>query len=193
MRTRTTARRLPLVIALATALASCASPDNGGPTPQTGESATEETTQRVAVAELQPTSGHDARGKVVFREVDDGVEVHAELESLAEGAHGFHVHEKGDCSAEDASSAGGHFAPHGSPHGAPDDPADQRHAGDLGNVMADAEGNAVYDRVDPLLSLSGEHSIVGRAVIVHAERDDLETQPTGAAGARVACGVIELQ
>jgi Cu-Zn family superoxide dismutase len=152
-----------------------------------------EPTAMVAVAELQPTSGSETHGTVTFRAVEGGVRVEAELSKVSQGAHGFHVHETGDCSAPDGTSAGGHFAPQGSPHGAPDDPQEQRHVGDLGNIEANGAGNAVYDRVDELLSLDGEQSIVGKAVIVHANPDDLESQPTGAAGARVACGVIELQ
>jgi Cu-Zn family superoxide dismutase len=98
------------------------------------------------------------------------------------------VHELGDCTAPDGTSAGGHFNPEGMPHGAPADA--QRHVGDLGNLTADDSGMAHYERTDDVIALSGDHSIVGRGIIVHAGADDLTSQPTGAAGARVACGVI---
>jgi Cu-Zn family superoxide dismutase len=104
------------------------------------------------------------------------------------GPHGFHIHEKGDCSAADASSAGGHFNPTGKPHGGPD--SDARHAGDFGNIEADATGNARYSRTFSDLTLDGESSIIGKAIIVHQKADDLKTQPSGDAGGRIGCGVI---
>lgn len=153
----------------------------------------EDTAPAIAMATLEPTEGHQARGTVTFTPVDGGVRVNADVTGLAEGPHGIHVHETGDCSAPDASSAGGHFAPEGSPHGAPDDPASERHTGDLGNLEANPEGNATYERLDSILSLEGPNSIVGKAVIVHGGADDLTSQPSGDAGPRVACGVIRMQ
>jgi Cu-Zn family superoxide dismutase len=144
-----------------------------------------------ATAELKPTEGNNATGTVTFTSVDGGVQIVADLEGLEPGKHGFHIHESGDCSAPDAESAGGHFNPDGSPHGAPDNPASQRHVGDLGNVEADADGKAHYESTDQVISMEGENSIVGKAVIVHARSDDLQTQPTGVAGPRLACGVIQ--
>lgn len=144
-----------------------------------------------AIAELKPTEGNNVTGTVTFTSVEGGVRIVADLEGLDPGKHGFHIHERGDCSAPDAESAGGHFNPDGSPHGDPDNPAGQRHAGDLGNVDADEEGKAHYDRTDQLISMEGEDSIVGKAVIVHAQPDDLRSQPTGGAGPRLACGVIQ--
>lgn len=143
-----------------------------------------------AMAELQPTEGSQVTGRVLFSQVPEGVRIVAEVEGLTPGLHGFHVHEFGDCSAPDASSAGNHFAPGGSPHGSPDSPADQRHAGDLGNLEAGPDGRALYERVDSILQLSGSDSLVGRAVVVHANEDDLTSQPSGNAGSRLACGVI---
>jgi Cu-Zn family superoxide dismutase len=140
------------------------------------------------VAVLAPIAGNEVRGTVTFTAVEGGVRVTARVEGLAPGEHGFHIHEFGDCSAADGTSAGGHFNPGGAPHAGPD--ATQRHAGDLGNVAADAQGVATYERVDTHLRLTGAGSILGRGVIVHAQRDDWTTQPTGAAGGRVACGVI---
>jgi len=153
-----------------------------------GEMQAEEITRAVAV--LHPTEGHEVTGTVWFTKTENGIKVVADVEGLTPGMHGFHIHQLGDCTAPDGTSAGGHFAPDGSPHGAPDDPADQRHVGDLGNIQADQDGVAYLEWTDPLISFSGGHSIIGRAVIVHAGEDDLESQPTGDAGARVACGVI---
>jgi Cu-Zn family superoxide dismutase len=150
---------------------------------------TSDVTKHHAVAMLSPTQTNSVRGTVNFTETHSGVRVVAHITGLTPGQHGFHVHEKGDCSAPDATSAGGHFNPGGAPHGAPD--ATARHEGDLGNITADASGVAHYDRVDKNLSFDGPNSIVGRAVIVHASADDLKSQPAGNAGPRVACGVIQ--
>lgn len=141
-----------------------------------------------AIAVLSPTKGSSVAGTVTFTKVDGGVKIVAEVTGLTPGQHGFHIHEFGDCSAPDATSAGGHFNPGHMLHGAPDAPV--RHAGDFGNLEADASGNAHYERVDAMISLDGAESIIGHGVIVHAKADDLKTQPTGNAGARVACGPI---
>jgi Cu-Zn family superoxide dismutase len=145
--------------------------------------------QRVtrAIAVLHPTRGSEAHGTVTFDRVDGGITISADIEGLAAGEHGFHVHEFGDCSAPDGTSAGGHFNPEGAQHGAPTD--QERHVGDLGNITADPSG-AHYERTDDVITFEGAHSIIGRAVIVHAGEDDLTSQPSGDAGARVACGVI---
>ena len=141
-----------------------------------------------AVAVLHPTGGSDVHGTVTFLKVENGIKIIADVAGLSPGKHGFHIHEYGDCSAPDGSSAGGHFNPEDMPHGAPSDM--QRHAGDLGNLDADAEGKAHYERTDDRISFSGAHSIIGLSVIVHAGEDDLASQPTGNAGPRLACGVI---
>lgn len=142
-----------------------------------------------ARAAMEPTEGNTVRGIVTFAQAEGGVRVVADLTGLKPGKHGFHIHEHGDCSAPDGSSAGGHFNPTGMPHGGPD--AAQHHLGDLGNITADASGNAKMDRVFSFLDLNGTNTIVGRGLIVHSDRDDLTSQPTGNAGSRVACGVIE--
>jgi len=142
-----------------------------------------------AVAELKPTQGSKVQGTVLFVQEPNGVHVTADVTGLTPGEHGFHIHEKGDCSAPDGSSAGGHFNPTGKPHGAP--AAHEHHAGDLGNLTADASGHAKLDWISPDLSFEGTNSFIGRAVIVHAGKDDLKSQPAGNAGARAACGVIE--
>jgi superoxide dismutase, Cu-Zn family len=181
-----------LVVALAMGFAGCNRETNTqarttAATPTHPPSASE----LRAVAQLQPTQGNNVRGTVRFLDEGGKVRVIAEIAGLTPGEHGFHVHENGDCSAPDASSAGGHFNPTNQPHAARD--AEARHIGDLGNLTADANGRAQLDYVDPKLTLNGPNSIVGRAVIVHAGRDDLRSQPSGDSGARVACGTIELE
>jgi Cu-Zn family superoxide dismutase len=141
-----------------------------------------------AIAVLHPTAGNNVTGSVTFTKSGDEVKVVADVTGLTPGKHGFHVHEFGDCSSSDGSSAGGHFDPTHKHHGAPD--ASDRHAGDLGNIEADASGKAHLEWSDKVMKLSGADSIVGRAVIVHEKVDDLKTQPTGNAGGRLACGVI---
>jgi Cu-Zn family superoxide dismutase len=142
-----------------------------------------------AVAVLHPTAGSKVSGTVTFTEEADGVKVRAEITGLTPGNHGFHVHEFGDCSAADATSAGAHFNPTKQPHAGPDAP--ERHVGDMGNVQADASGKATLEYVDHQISLTNDQrSAIGRSVVVHAKADDLKSQPAGNSGARVACGVI---
>lgn len=147
-----------------------------------------ESTITRAVAVLHPTKGNSVAGIVRFEAVSEGIRVVADLTGLTPGKHGFHIHEYGDCSAEDGSSAGGHFNPEKMPHSSPS--SKERHVGDLGNIEADKDGKAHLDYVDTMISFSGKDSIIGRGVVVHEKEDDLKTQPTGAAGARVACGVV---
>jgi len=142
-----------------------------------------------ATVKLAPTANQTARGEVTFTAESGGVHVVGSFSGLVYGEHGFHVHEKGDCSAPDGTSAGGHFNPATQPHAARE--ATARHVGDLGNLKADPYGLARVDFVDKTLSLSGPNSIIGKAVIIHEKADDFTTQPTGNAGARQACGVIE--
>jgi Cu-Zn family superoxide dismutase len=141
-----------------------------------------------AIAVLHPTAGNNVSGTVTFAASGDTVKVVADITGLTPGKHGFHIHEFGDCSDPKAASAGGHFNPSHKQHGAPD--ASDRHAGDLGNIEADASGKAHLELTDSVMKLSGSDSIIGHAVIVHEKADDLKTQPTGDAGGRVACGVI---
>jgi Cu-Zn family superoxide dismutase len=141
-----------------------------------------------AVCVVYPTQGNNVTGTVTFTGVNGGVKVVADLQGLSKGKHGIHIHECGDCTAADGTSAGGHFNPMSMSHGAPMDA--MRHAGDMGNIEADDAGKAHLEYVDPTISLTGDNSIIGRSVIVHKNEDDLKTQPTGNAGARVACGVI---
>lgn len=141
-----------------------------------------------AVAVLHGTKGNNVTGIVTFTKEGNQIKVVADISGLTPGMHGFHIHQYGDCSAEDGSSAGGHFNPDNVNHGGPADSV--RHVGDLGNVEADQNGNAHFEISSSLLSFSGSHSIIGRGVVVHGGEDDLTSQPSGNAGARVACGVI---
>ncbi len=141
-----------------------------------------------AIAVIHPTEGNTVHGIVKFIQTPKGVRVIADIEGLTPGKHGFHIHEFGDCSSPDGKSAGGHFNPTNQPHGSPDSP--KHHIGDLGNLVADANGKAHLDRVYPFLQLMGPMGIIGRGVIIHSGEDDLESQPTGNAGKRVGCGVI---
>jgi len=145
--------------------------------------------ERSAVAVLEPTKGNTAGGKVTFVQKGDKVYVVAQVSGLSPGGHGFHIHEKGDCSADDGMSAGGHFNPTGKPHGNPSDP--DHHAGDMPMLVADGSGNAsATAEVSATTVGGGAGDVIGRSVIVHKDPDDYKTQPTGNSGARVACGVI---
>jgi Cu-Zn family superoxide dismutase len=141
-----------------------------------------------AVAVLHGIKGNEVSGTVTFTKENNTIRVVADIVGLKPGKHGFHIHEYGDCSSEDGSSAGGHFNPDNVKHGAPTDAV--RHVGDLGNIEADNNGRAHLEMTDSLLSFSGSHSIIGRGVILHSGTDDLVSQPSGNAGARIACGVI---
>ena len=143
-----------------------------------------------AVATLAPTAGNTAAGTVSFTQQGETVLVAVDATGLKPGPHGFHVHEKGDCSAPDATSAGGHFNPTGQPHGDPKGAA--HHLGDMPMLVADSSGNAKFKfEFGPATLRGGPNDIVGRSVVVHADADDYATQPAGNSGARVACGVIK--
>ncbi len=139
-------------------------------------------------ATLSPKSKSSASGRVEFSKNEKGrMVVLVLLKGLKPGKHGFHVHEKGDCSAEDASSAGGHFNPAGSTHGSA--LSGKGHAGDFANVVADAKGE-VKTAIE--LPAPADVSVfIGKSLVLHEKEDDLKTDPTGNSGARIACGVIE--
>lgn len=142
-----------------------------------------------AQAKLAPTQGNSANGTVTFSQHGDKVVVDADIVGLTPGLHGFHVHEKGDCSAVDATSAGGHFNPTGKSHGDPS--GNEHHAGDLPMLYAGADGRAkLHVELSSLSLQPGEQNIIGKAVIIHQKLDDFKTQPAGNSGARVACGII---
>lgn len=143
---------------------------------------------RVARVILSPLSDSRAVGIVTFTATDKGVHIQGDVDGLTPGMHGFHIHEMGVCQA-DGSSAGAHYNPSKGKHSSPEDP--KRHVGDLGNLVADELGHAHYDRVDPVLRLSGPDSIVGRSLLIHEKEDDLVSQPAGNSGSRISCGLIE--
>jgi len=143
---------------------------------------------KAAVALLIPTVGNKVFGTVRFTQMEGGVRVVADVSGLKQGVHGFHIHEFGDITSADGMSTGGHLNPSHAKHGAPD--AVERHEGDLGNLTADANGHATLDYVDTVITLNGPTSIIGHGVVVHADADDLKSQPVGNAGKRVATGVI---
>jgi superoxide dismutase, Cu-Zn family len=142
------------------------------------------------VALIHPIKGGKVTGVVKFVPNTDGIKVLARIEGLKPNAkHGFHIHEFGDCSALDFTSAGPHYNPEGRQHSGPENK--ERHAGDMGNLTANTKGVAEYEYDFSKLTVArGENPVLGRAVIVHESEDNLVSQPTGNAGARIACGVI---
>ncbi|WP_101050185.1 superoxide dismutase family protein [Macromonas nakdongensis] len=163
-------------VALA-ALAGCATP----PTPRP-----------MAHAQLEAKSGSAIQGRVTFAPHGEVTVVEAHIGGLTPGEHGFHVHEGGDCSAPDATSAKGHFNPAGKMHGHHHHHPMERHAGDLPNLVANAQGQAHYRaEVKGLVLKAGPEGILERSVVIHADPDDYKSQPAGNSGKRVACGVIK--
>lgn len=137
----------------------------------------------------QSAADRAVSGRVVVRESGEGIDVRVEVAGAPPGELGLHLHEVGDCSAPDFSSAGGHFNPDAHPHAAPT--AEERHAGDFGNITIGEDGSGVLVLASDRLTVApGPRSVVGRAVILHERADDLATQPTGNAGGRIACAVL---
>lgn len=140
-------------------------------------------------------NGEKVRGCIFFERTEEGTRVHGEVTGLAKGLHGFHIHQFGD-TTNGCTSCGSHFNPNGMTHGAPTDKV--RHAGDLGNIEAGADGVAQVDIIDKHIPLHGPQTIVGRAIVVHEKVDDLgkggneDSLKTGNAGGRLACGVVAL-
>ncbi len=141
------------------------------------------------IAAIQPVNSSNVRGSVLFEKVSGGVKVTAKVGGLEPNSkHGIHIHQYGDITADDGTSAGGHYNPDGHEHALPSE--SRRHAGDFGNLEADADGNATLELTVDNISLTGDKNpIVGRAVIIHAQRDD-GSQPSGNAGDRIGAGVI---
>ncbi len=144
-----------------------------------------------ATAQLQPTKGNKTSGEATFEQMGDKVRVVVSVQGLKPGQeHGMHIHEVGDCSSGDGMSTKGHFNPFSRAHG--HHGSAERHAGDLPSLSANKEGRAnVQVDLDMITLIPGPASIIGRGLIVHADPDDYKTQPTGNAGARIACGVIQ--
>jgi Cu-Zn family superoxide dismutase len=143
-----------------------------------------------ASATIEGKSGSSLSGTAVFTQNGDTVHVVVDVANAPEGVHAVHLHEKGDCSAPDAASAGGHFNPTHMEHGSPD--AASHHAGDFGNMTVGSDGHGHLELDSTMLTVTqGDRSVAARAIVVHAKADDLKTQPTGNAGGRIGCGVVE--
>jgi Cu-Zn family superoxide dismutase len=171
--------KLIFICACAVMLPACAT--HNGPTVYEDPS---------AMAVLSSTQNNSVHGVVTFVRSGGVALVNVNMTGFKPNSvHGIHIHESGDCTARDASSAGSHFNPTSSEHGGPNRAS--RHSGDLGNIAADSNGN-IYSsfEVGEIAFGTGQDSIIGRGLIVHADRDDLKSQPAGNAGARVACGLI---
>jgi Cu-Zn family superoxide dismutase len=155
---------------------------------------------KMAVAKIEPSKASatqpangQAKGEIMFHQMGDKVHITGEITGLKPNAkHAIHIHEKGDLSAPDLMSAGGHYNPDKHIHGGPT--TSPVHAGDLGNLQADADGKAKMDLTVDDITLGGDkNDVIGKAVIIHAKEDDFKTQPTGNAGGRIGGGIIEMQ
>jgi Cu-Zn family superoxide dismutase len=166
--------------------------EEGVVTSQEAEARGEQGAKPPAVVDLKPTQGHKVMGRLTLTPEKGGVRLRGTISGLpGDSKNGFHVHEKGDCSAPDASSAGEHFNPLAGVHGK-EASGDHHHVGDMDNLSTDSKGNAKVDMKLEGATLGGGATtdIMGRSVIVHIAPDDYKTQPSGGSGARVACGVI---
>ncbi len=192
-------RNLFVLVSLLTlvTLVACGSPksaDKAEPAPAVEPAAAPVTAPAAAATATAVLNGHEGSGisgTITFTATDDGASYEAHINGLAgAGSHGFHIHQVGDCSSDDFKSAGGHFNPGDTVHGGPGDM--EHHAGDLGNIEVDESGHGMLSGSSDLITVGpGPNSVVGRAIILHEGTDDLVTQPTGAAGARLACGVVK--
>lgn len=191
-------KQMVLVAAGLTIFAGCGGNDANRneppePAPATAAGGSTATAAPMVHVTLAPTTGHKTAGMLMLSETTEGVEITGNVTGLnPDGEHGFHVHEVGDCSAADASSAGEHFNPTAQAHGDPR--GDTHHLGDMVNLDVNADGQAEVDVTIDGLRLSGpaDRSANHRAIVVHAQPDDYRTQPSGASGDRVACGVIRV-
>ena len=192
------ATNLGLAIGLALLLAAC-SKEQPASAPQTSDAAPPAAAEQAtpaepaseAAAQIAPTQGNTVTGSVALAQSGEGVHITGSVQGLKPNADfGFHVHEKGDCSAPDGSSAGGHFNPTQAQHGNPASGA--HHAGDMVNIHSNGEGIAQVDTTAAGTTLHGDPGtdIMGKAIVVHESADDYTTQPSGNSGKRVACGVI---
>jgi len=192
-----------LVISIVVALAACSRPESEPATPTlttpaaplevpaTSPPAVDDRAAARASVLLVATAGNTANGTLDVIADGNGVRIRGELHGLdVNSEHGFHIHEFGDCTAEDASSAGGHFNPHGLAHGRPGE--GEHHAGDLFNLRSDGSGNASVDALASGVGLrsGAADDVIGKAVVVHKKADDYVSQPAGDSGPRIACGVI---
>ncbi len=181
-------KKITLALIATTALAACSHKDKNHDHSAVQPTATPVVTKAQAV--INGAAGTKVKGTVHFVQEGDLVKVDVMIDGVKAGPHGFHIHEMGDCSAKDFSSAGGHFNPGGTPHA--DLHSEKRHAGDFGNVIADKKKSVrtQFEAKDITLG-EGPHNIIGKAVVLHADKDDLKSQPAGNSGKRIGCGVIQ--
>ncbi len=176
------------ILMVAVLMASCNMKGNNAKENQKTEDAKE---VKKAVAVLSSASGSSVNGEATFTKVENGVKMLVTVDAISPGPHAIHLHEKGDCSAPDATSAGGHWNPTGEMHGKPGE--GDHHAGDIDNIIAKKDSTAQFEIVMENWTIGdgSKSDILGKSVIIHAGPDDFESQPSGAAGARIACGVIK--
>lgn len=174
-------------LALGCATSSHHAGSHHGDAPQAGDA---QGGTPAATATLEPRSGSSMGGQGTFTRDGNRVVLVLDVTGVPAGTHAVHLHEKGDCSAPDASSAGPHWNPTEEPHG--EWASTPHHLGDVGNLEVDEGGKGTLrlstDRWE--VGTGGAHDIVGKALVVHATRDDFVSQPAGAAGGRIGCGVV---
>ncbi len=174
---------LLLLIAVTTVLASCDAVQDFAdllPPPQSAG----------AHAVIDSTSGSEVTGTAVFEQTGDTITLTVEIQNAEPGLHGVHIHEFGDCSAPDGTSAGGHWNPTNTAHGKWGE--GEFHLGDIGNILVSDDGTGNIELTTDLweLGTGSIFDVVGKGIIVHADADDFTSQPSGAAGARIGCGAI---
>ncbi len=149
------------------------------------------TKKNTAVAQIQSASGSTLTGEATFEETSNGVKMILKVQNATPGTHAVHLHENGDCSAPDATSAGPHWNPMNQAHGNRAEGSDF-HAGDIAKLEVGDDGTGTLEIVaeDWTIGTGTASDIIGKAVIIHADPDDFVSQPSGNAGAREGCGVI---
>jgi superoxide dismutase, Cu-Zn family len=183
-----------LFIIVSIGLTSCNTGSKQESTEDTSDNSQANEEKATAKATMEAASGSKVTGEVTFTEEDGGVRFELAVDNLTPGEHAVHLHEKGDCSADDASSAGGHWNPTMKPHGKRDG-GHAFHKGDIGNMNVGADGKGTMQMTVEGWSIGGADStnVIGKSVIIHEKPDDFTTQPSGNAGARVSCGVIKAE
>lgn len=185
-----------IAMALFLFLSACNTGNKQGDEAQSGsdeQQQEQQADQASAKASMDPASGSQVKGEATFTQEGEGsVRFELTVENLTPGEHAVHIHEKGDCSAEDASSAGGHWNPTMKPHGKRGD-GTSYHKGDIGNMTVGNDGKGTMSLTVEGWSIGGADStnVVGKSVIIHEKADDFTSQPSGNAGGRVSCGVIK--
>lgn len=174
-----------LLIGIPIALTSCERIQNQVGVPSTPSA-------KQAIATIGPTSNSSVTGMAVFTQNGDQITLAIEIQNASPGIHGVHIHENGDCSAPDGTSAGGHWNPTGVAHGKWGE--GEFHLGDIGNITVGEDGTGSIELTTDLweIGTGSDVDVVGKGIIVHAGADDFTSQPSGAAGARIGCGVIVL-